>query len=774
MSTRLTNILSFFLLIGMVWFSFYHLVPQSPRGINAKKEVFSTARAFQHVQQIAKSPHSVGTHAHNLVRNYIISELRKLGLTVETQEGFVLNNGGILSKPENIIAKIPGTNPDKKALLVLTHYDSAVHSSFGASDAASGVATLLEGIRAFLVKNKTHENDIILLFSDGEEIGLLGAQLFVQKHPWAKNVGLVLNFEARGSGGASNMIIETSGGNSHMVTEFIEAHPEYPVASSLMYSVYKMLPNDTDSTIFRVFADIPSFFFAFIGDHFDYHTALDIPQNLDKSSLAHQGSYLMPLLSHFSNSDLNKLASSKEAVYFDFPGVEMLHYPFDWIIPMLVISILLFVGILAWGIKTNKIEIKAILKGFIPFFGSLIFSGLLTYYGWKLLQNIYPQYQEILQGFTYNGYDYIIAFVCLSLAIAFYFYQRFLPEGNCKNLLVAPLFVWLIINTLLAIYLKGAAYFIIPVFFGLVSWIILLWKQKPSLLIMLLLVAPALFLFVPLIKAFPVGLGLNMLVISAVFTILLFGLMLPVFGFYKQKGDFIFVFLLASIVFFTIAHFNATFTEKHPKPNSLVYVLNADTQKASWNTYDHILDEWTKTYLGDSPTPIEQKMTFDSKYHSNFTYTHPAETKLIPKAQIKVQTDTAVAGEITYRMQITPQRSLNRMTLFSEQVFEFSYLKVNGITAVGEEATMQNPYYTASTPQRLLTYYVVGRTPVEIEFRLKKAQSPTFILFTASNDLLTHPKFSVPTRTPNQIPKPFILNDAIVVKQKISFTKNSM
>ena len=65
---------------------------------------------------------------------------------------------------------------------------------------AQEFVTILEGVRAYLALNKTPKNDIIILFSDAEELGLLGAQAFVEHHPWAKNIGLVLNFEARGSG----------------------------------------------------------------------------------------------------------------------------------------------------------------------------------------------------------------------------------------------------------------------------------------------------------------------------------------------------------------------------------------------------------------------------------------------------------------------------------------------------------------------------------------------------------------------------------------------
>ena len=39
-----------------------------------------------------------------------------------------------------------------KSLVLLTHYDSSHHSSYGASDAGSGVVTILEGVRAFLSK----------------------------------------------------------------------------------------------------------------------------------------------------------------------------------------------------------------------------------------------------------------------------------------------------------------------------------------------------------------------------------------------------------------------------------------------------------------------------------------------------------------------------------------------------------------------------------------------------------------------------------------------
>jgi hypothetical protein len=305
-----------FVLIALVFGVFYFMMPQNYDTSEASLSEFSTQRALQKVKEIAQKPHYVGSKNHEEVVRYLQQELKKLGLESIIQEGFTMTEKGTLVKSKNILAKIKGSN-SSKALLLLSHYDSAPHSySHGASDDASGIATILESIRAFLHNKTPHKNDIIILFSDAEELGLNGAALFVTQHQWAKNVGLVLNFEARGSSGPSYMLMETNQGNAKMVDAFKAGNVKYPVSNSLMYSIYKMLPNDTDLTVFREKGKIQGFNFAFIDSHFDYHTSQDKYENLDPKTLAHQGTYLMPLLHYFSNTNLKNLNSVNDQVYF--------------------------------------------------------------------------------------------------------------------------------------------------------------------------------------------------------------------------------------------------------------------------------------------------------------------------------------------------------------------------------------------------------------------------------------------------------------------------
>jgi hypothetical protein len=54
---------------------------------------------------------------------------------------------------------------------------------------------------------------------------------------------------------------------------------------------------------------------------------------------------------------------------------------------------------------------------------------------------------------------------------------------------------------------------------------------------------------------------------------------------------------------FLLKHTESGYEEGKAKSNSLLYIYNADTDKASWATYDVNLDPWTKEYLGENPKP---------------------------------------------------------------------------------------------------------------------------------------------------------------------------
>lgn len=752
---RTPSIISSLLILLALYWGFESMMPAYQKNINIPMSSFSTDKALAHVKAISRAPHGVGFRAHSDVREYIMGELGKLGLQASIQEGYTAGDWTNFSKAVNILARIEGTGTGK-ALVLLSHYDSSPHSSLGASDAGSGVATILEGVRAYLSENVTPVNDIIILFTDAEELGLNGADLFVNEHPWAGEVGLVLNFEARGSGGPSYMLIETNGGNAKLIREFTKANPDYPVANSLAYSIYKMLPNDTDLTVFREDRDIEGFNFAFIDDHFDYHTQMDNFDRLDRNTLAHQGSYLMPLLKYFSHADLSNLKADDDYIYFSAPFFKLVSYPFGWLWPMFGLALLIFIILLVMGFRKKMLQVREVGKGILPLLISLILSGVAGYFSWPVLKLMYPQYNDILQGFTYNGHSYIAAFVFFSTGICFWAYQKF-GKISTANLLVTVISLWLAICAVVGVYLPGAGFFIIPLYGLLASYLVILNQESPSPFLMVFLSLPALWIYAPFIKMFPVGLGLKMLIATSVLTTLVFLLLLPVYSYYKRKSQWAYLCMLGFVAFLISAHFKSGFDAANPKPTSLLYVLDADTGSAQWATYEEQVSDWTKQYIGMVP-PVTEELAgrqISSKYSTGFSFVADAPLKGIPVPLIEKTRDTLIGGERILNLRISPQRQVNRLEVYTNDI-PITWAKVNGIS-------MPSGFLEKRSGGKLFTHYISNNEQTELVLSIPADTVLEITFYEASNDLMSNPLFSIPQRPGNAIPMPFVLNDAILV-----------
>ena len=763
--------ISFLLLIAAIYYSLNSLRPHNAFGGEVPLTEFSTERALSYLKEISKEPHYVGSPGHEKVRQYIVGQLENMGLEVQVQQQFAINGKWhAAADTKNILARIKGSD-NSRALLLLTHYDSAPHSSFGASDAGSGVVTILEGVRAFLAKNKVPKNDIIILISDAEELGLLGASAFVNNHPWAKDVGLVLNFEARGSGGPSYMLLETNGGNKKLIEQFRKSKPLVPVGTSLLYSIYKMLPNDTDLTVFREDGNIDGFNFAFIDDHFDYHTAHDNYERLDKESLEHQAAYLMPMMEYFANNDLSNLKSQHDYVYFNFPFIGMVYYPFSWVLPMAIVVSLLFIILLIYGFYKRQLTGKGVLKGLVAFVSSLVISGLISHFGWQFLLKIHPQYNDILQGFTYNGHWYIAFFIALTLMVSFRIYNRHFKKFSDADLLIAPLFFWILINIMAAYFLKGAGYFIIAALYGLIVLSVMLFsnvKDSQNPLLFSILSLPVLIVIVPMIQTFPVGLGLKIIALSSILTVLLFGLLTPVFSSYRKIKLGKLMAVLAVVIFVT-ASFKSGYSVHRKQPNSLNYVLDADANKAYWTSYNNKPDVYTRQFLGDEPLSGSfEKNTNSSKYRSQVKLHQSAVVEPLPLPEITILQDTMLEVGRKVHLQIRSQRDANRLDMIADAPVLFKEMTINGVALKKKDNTeyvlaLREPGQTVVN-----FYFTTPDEALDIEFITDIVPLPNFTLYEIAFNLLEDPHFKVNPRLEDMMPMPFVINDATIIKKGLT------
>jgi Peptidase family M28 len=574
-----------------------------PVAATASPEVFSAERALVYLNAFATAPHPIGSPEHDRVRGYLVSQLTNLGLSPEVQLATgVTPRYEVAGTVENIVARLTGTSGETDAVALVAHYDS-VPAGPGAGDDGAGVAALLETLHA-LRAGPALRNDILFVITDGEEDGLLGASAFVADNPVAKDVRVIVNFEARGNAGESQMF-ETSAENGGLVRIFAQAAP-HPSGSSLTYEIYKHMPNDTDMTIFKK-SGAAGLNFAFIGHWEAYHTPLDNPQLLDRGSLQQHGESALSLARRFGNADLTQL-QDQDSVYFSMPGNFFAHYSSRFIWPLAIVCGVLLFGVIFYANGAWQTSLLAIFGSFFAHILVLLVL-LLVGLGFEFCVRWLHLHALPEGGLDQNTF-YILGLFALLLAVDALLYRFFRKRIAPAAFFLGGTSLLFVLVLVTSKWLAGGSYiFAWPLLAGLVATAIAAFRPEDlsflSALLLSVLSLPALLLFVPLLKGFYAALGFTSIgapLLSVTFG-LLFLLLFPFLeAALESTGKILPIAALAiALILCVVAAKITRYSAEHPKPSLLSYALDADTGKALWTSSASRVDAWTAQYLGASP-----------------------------------------------------------------------------------------------------------------------------------------------------------------------------
>jgi hypothetical protein len=288
----------------------------APLPADADPRLFSAGRAELVLERLLDGigAHPAGSADARVVRERLVKELERIGLMPFVDERFARGPYGAAGRVHNVLVRLQGSRGGPATLLV-AHYDS-VAAGPGVSDDLAAVAAVVESTRAMMHDGRPART-LLLLLTDAEEDGLIGAEAFATSHAWMDEVGAVLNFEARGTSGPSRMF-ETGPHNRELVELFARAVP-HPSASSVSYEIYRRMPNDTDYSVFKE-RGVPGLNFAFIGNLPAYHAPLDDLEHLSRRSLQHHGENMLAMLQALdADAGYDPLARG-DAVFADFHG----------------------------------------------------------------------------------------------------------------------------------------------------------------------------------------------------------------------------------------------------------------------------------------------------------------------------------------------------------------------------------------------------------------------------------------------------------------------
>jgi len=630
---------------------------------DAPASEFSAARALAAERAIlgGNIPHPVGSAAHDAVRERLAAHLQSLGYEVVIQRVFACTANAVCAPVQNIIARAADDNrPD--ALLLTAHYDS-VPAGPGASDDGIGVATIVETARA--LRGVRLRNPIVLLIADAEEAGLIGAEGFAADQNLLRGAAAVINIEARGTKGASNMF-ETSARNQWLIGIMARALPR-PTTASLFASIYEMLPNDTDLTVFKR-AGLAGLNFANIGVVARYHTPLDNLEHVSILTLQQHGDHALAMARALGNADLRQTSDSS-AVWFDVLSWFVIWWPQRWSLGMAMGALVVLLVVVVLQFFDRNMPGGGATLGVIAFFASLIFAFIGGLAGsWIAGMRAHHA------AFVANPGPVIAAMWLIGLAIPLSMAHRVYERAKFDGLYLGQGVSWCAIAIALGYLLPGASYLaVVPAMTAALLAVARVTLGVDDAVISIVNAVIAAVILFPLAFSVYDALGAPALPVTAAVVAMVTTTFAPlIVSAPPLRRALISAFLITAVVFIGIANLVAPYTAEEPRHINVRYYQDGQPQ---W-----LADAVTPAMARAAKFAPARRRMFEWLNPPSTPYVAPAPSLGAPAPEVQVLRDERSSGGARHLvLQVRSARGANGRVSLLFRTAKLQSIRVNGV-----------------------------------------------------------------------------------------------
>lgn len=625
----------------------------APKAANAPANEFSAERAYATEKQLLAgiSAHPVDSPANALVRARIVSTLQSLGYETQVEQTFACDAHAQCATVNNVIAHSAGM-PSRPAILLLAHYDS-VPAGPGASDDGTGVATLLEIARA--VRGEAFHNPLLIVFSEGEEGGLLGAEAFAAD-PQTARVASVVNIDNRGTHGAS-LLYETSSNDRLIIQRVIHALP-HPVTSSLFSTIYDLMPHDSDFTVFKR-AGKSGVNFAAIGDQWTYHTPHDNLARVSLRTLQHHGDNALASIRALSSGDLHH-GSDQNAVWFDVLTFFVISWRQHLTLWIAVLALIASITAAALLIREEEATVRGVVHGALALLGAIVIAAVLGYaLAW--LGTI-----RATEMWIAHPTPIIIAMWLAGIAAAIGVPTSLRHYTTDSGMLAGEALIWSLLAVVLALVLPGASYLaIVPAVVLVARAFIHAFTGLSHELGALIASALISIAFLPAAIALYDGLGNPALPVIAAVVAMAFS---PV-AFAIDERRIAGVALTLAVVFTLVA----------------IALPDASRERPRRIRITHMSEGTLSRWIANAATPEMEKIGHFSRFMWPWAFGVAWETPApaipgIPQVRLDVVSDTLQRGKRVRVLHLQSPRNASRVTLFFRTNGTIESTKINGVT----------------------------------------------------------------------------------------------
>ncbi len=411
----------------------------------------------------------------------------------------------------NILIHLDAKGTDD-AVLFVSHYDCKEWGN-GAGDNGLSVIAALNAV--FNVEQDELTNDIYLLLSDGEELGMIGATHFVDDNEdLLKNVKLVVDLEGGMSG--SYLLTRTSGlerGSIGLAKEMVSDFS----GSSFLDSIFTMAGYRTDMEPF-VDKKIVGMDFLRMETIEAYHNRNDNFGVMKESTMKESAKTISEMIVGFGKADLSNVANRTQVNYFPVTKETTVVLSYKVVILLFIVSLIGFIIFVYRGIKAKKYSSSKWLPAGLSVIGIIIAIGVLIFgvtiyheleYGKyiNLAMNDVQGYQDYMEAGNTSYQLFIInmlmATIITCILVWFLLYKKKI-RYEIYTIMVS---LFIVFGMISMVWLKGALYVAaIPLFCASIGCIVVNFLPKSKWMIHILMILGSLIIVGPIAWIIFVGL----------------------------------------------------------------------------------------------------------------------------------------------------------------------------------------------------------------------------------------------------------------------------
>lgn len=577
--------------------------PSTPVPDGASVSGFNAARAQAHVAALERAPRPTGGAANAQARDYLLAQLRALGLQPEVQVetaqstsyDWMAHAQVVLATVHNIVVRKPGVvHAGGAAVLAMAHYDSDAATP-GAADGASAAA-LLETLHV-LQTGPPLDNDLLVVFTDGDApAGLaLGTRAFLQSPRWAHKIRVALRFDRAGNRGPEELV-DAAHADGFALATWASGAPD-PHGTSFLAELRARLPQHAAATALAT-DDFPVLQFAAVEGTLGPSGMHDLPQRLAGTSLQHEGDTMVALLRRFGNARLPAPAAQHGQQFFALPLAGSVHYgqPLAWALAPLAGALCIVCCVVALRARTAGADIAHAM------FGLLFCAVPAIFAAWLCRETCVGLQARYLDGVMVDdaGVHWQLLGFLLVPAIVFIVLQRRLQRRlGTATVALGAMLACAIVLAGTCVRAPGASYlFTWPLLALQAAWL----ARTRGAPVAAAAALPALVLIAPMAYASLAFLSPAWLVLPAALVCLLAALCGPALALLAPRLI-LPPLLVATAACAAMAYAAAPRVPELPARNDLVYFKDTPSWQAYWMSPPVPLDAWTRQVFPNTMHP---------------------------------------------------------------------------------------------------------------------------------------------------------------------------